>query len=895
MIKKLIMTCFIISLCQCTAYAHQPLVLAGEEDAVPDDVACYKMKFTNGDFTDNGDGTCSVNTAGAAGSGDAATVNSTAIDSTANFLDGDIDFSIVDGGPGGPDDITATVACAGCVDDADVDNDITIDLATTVTTNANLTGEVTSTGNATLIVESFLQENGASELRGEDQGTACAENQIWKADATGGMVCAADNGGAETNTLETLATGAATNEVFVGSGADAGTYITIAACAADEKIEYTDGAPNTFTCEAIGGLVDADISDTLTASDLVAGSEVVDDSEVVDTISITNISQVGDITATASEINTPLDGATVTLTEFEELALIGATTISAAQWTGLGGATTAGLALWDDAAASNQLVTLGLTATAAEINTPLDGATVTLTEFEELALIGATTISAAQWTGLGGATTAGIALWDDADNVAQLVTLGVTATAAEINTPLDGATVTLTEFEELAAIGATVISAADWTAVAALVGVNTGDSHTIASHSDTTATGLETETLTDGSDADALHVHSGASLNDDIFGLHAGDVWTGTHDFGGATDLEIINAAAPVVDTAGQVAMDTTITSHNGMLIYHDGTTAMTIPAIPTADLSVTDNHIIKYDLGGTKFTMEADADSGGSTAYQAIGDSVGSGSIAFDDTETATYTTAGDGDIFFNLASTAADLAGDTTMLHITAVDNDDVNYIPVLINDDSGGDNDIIFKVGSDGTTTIGEGTSGSIDFGTNTITDAIAGNLLTDWMTLPVQSAKLTGDYVTTAHTGVSAAVGAAIDAGQGAWRLLFDLTTEEAAVWGFRMPNTYASGLTAKLTYSMDTAVALEVEWEVSVMAITDGETTTVGFDTTNVGSVTVPGTVGLIDEVSITLTNADLVAAGDLVYIYISLDSDDATNDDAVGDRELLGVQLEWLR
>lgn len=39
-------------------------------------------------------------------------------------------------------------------------------------------------------------------------------------------------------------------------------------------------------------------------------------------------------------------------------------------------------------------------------------------------------------------------------------------------------------------------------------GVLSVDAHTIASHSDTTATGAELETLTDGSNADALHTHS---------------------------------------------------------------------------------------------------------------------------------------------------------------------------------------------------------------------------------------------------------------------------------------------------------------------------------------------------------------------------------------------------
>ena len=43
------------------------------------------------------------------------------------------------------------------------------------------------------------------------------------------------------------------------------------------------------------------------------------------------------------------------------------------------------------------------------------------------------------------------------------------------------------------------------------VGGSGGAAHTIASHTDTTATGAELETLTNGSNADALHTHSGGS------------------------------------------------------------------------------------------------------------------------------------------------------------------------------------------------------------------------------------------------------------------------------------------------------------------------------------------------------------------------------------------------
>lgn len=174
--------------------------------------------------------------------------------------------------------------------------------------------------------------------------------------------------------------------------------------------------------------------------------------------------------------------------------------------------TSAGRALIDDADAAAQLVTLGLTATASELNI-LDGATLTVTELNyvdgvtsaiqtqldgksatghdhsgtyqpldsdltTIAGLTATTDNfivsvASAWasrtpsqvrTTLGlvigtnvqawssnldeysavNPTSAGLALLDDADADAQLVTLGLTASASELNI-LDGATLTVTE------------------------------------------------------------------------------------------------------------------------------------------------------------------------------------------------------------------------------------------------------------------------------------------------------------------------------------------------------------------------------------------------------------------------------------------------------------------
>jgi len=58
---------------------------------------------------------------------------------------------------------------------------------------------------------------------------------------------------------------------------------------------------------------------------------------------------------------------------------------------------------------------------------------------------------------------------------------------------------------------------------------------TIASH-DTTATGANLTTLTDGSDADSLHTHTGGNLTDDIFVLVAGDTMTGGLTIDGTSD-----------------------------------------------------------------------------------------------------------------------------------------------------------------------------------------------------------------------------------------------------------------------------------------------------------------------------------------------------------------------
>lgn len=161
----------------------------------------------------------------------------------------------------------------------------------------------------------------------------------------------------------------------------------------------------------------------------------------------------------------------------------------------------------------------------------------------------------------------------------------------------------------------------------------------------------------------------------------------------------------------------------------------------------------------------------------------------------------------------------------------------------------------------------------------------------LSLPVFSAKIQGTFA----LDQDATQGARIDGGDGNWRLLFDATTDEGAVWQFVMPSNYTGSPSLKVIYSMTSATANEVEFEGAIMCVTPGDAADIGsasFSAIAVASDTVPGTAGHSDSVTITLTD-DSCAAGDTVFVYLSTDADDATNDDATGDREVVGVLFDY--
>lgn len=128
------------------------------------------------------------------------------------------------------------------------------------------------------------------------------------------------------------------------------------------------------------------------------------------------------------------------------------------------------------------------------------------------------------------------------------------------------------------------------------------------------------------------------------------------------------------------------------------------------------------------------------------------------------------------------------------------------------------------------------------------------------------------------------------------LAFDAGTQETCWWTSSAPQGLTGTITAVITYAMANATTNLVEFEVSLEAISDGDAVDTdaadSFDTVNSsGGITVPGTAGHIDQVSVTLTNADSIAAGDYYRLKVSRDADDGTNDTAAGDCYVLTVEL----
>lgn len=131
------------------------------------------------------------------------------------------------------------------------------------------------------------------------------------------------------------------------------------------------------------------------------------------------------------------------------------------------------------------------------------------------------------------------------------------------------------------------------------------------------------------------------------------------------------------------------------------------------------------------------------------------------------------------------------------------------------------------------------------------------------------------------------------------LAYDAATDEAACWKLIASNYGSGNLTLDIYWYADTATSANVVWEAQISAITADTDTqdieTDGLATLNFVQDTHLGTTGQrVHKCSITITNLDSIAAGDLVHVRIARDAN-GTNatDDMTGDAILVLAELSY--
>lgn len=127
------------------------------------------------------------------------------------------------------------------------------------------------------------------------------------------------------------------------------------------------------------------------------------------------------------------------------------------------------------------------------------------------------------------------------------------------------------------------------------------------------------------------------------------------------------------------------------------------------------------------------------------------------------------------------------------------------------------------------------------------------------------------------------------------LAFNATTSETCYWTVACPQGWTGTVTAVITYAMASATSGGVAFDVAAEAISSGDAldtdATTSFDTVNGGNDTaVPGTAGYQEQISITLSNMDSVAAADYLRFSLARDVADA-NDTATGDCYVFAVEI----
>lgn len=94
--------------------------------------------------------------------------------------------------------------------------------------------------------------------------------------------------------------------------------------------------------------------------------------------------------------------------------------------------------------------------------------------------------------------------------------------------------------------------------------------------------------------------------------LNTGDVYTGVHDFGGATSLEVPNSATPSVTVDGQIAVDITVADFSHGLVKYFSGEELVVIAVPIAEITTPANGVVPtYNSTSNEFELIVPAGGG--------------------------------------------------------------------------------------------------------------------------------------------------------------------------------------------------------------------------------------------------------------------------------------------
>lgn len=161
-------------------------------------------------------------------------------------------------------------------------------------------------------------------------------------------------------------------------------------------------------------------------------------------------------------------------------------------------------------------------------------------------------------------------------------------------------------------------------------------------------------------------------------------------------------------DTVGEFKYNNTLAGvDDGGFAWYDDDEIKYLIGIPTLPTDGQDDYHMAYDKDTDKLYWKSDADTGGSTKWNGIGDADADGSVNFAGYEqTITSTLDEAAHIVLKIDHTDADVAAATTLFQIQSVDDAPANLTYIKIVDNTGVTPNTVFAVTADGAIAIDAG---------------------------------------------------------------------------------------------------------------------------------------------------------------------------------------------